>query len=197
MSLQKLKVGVLASGRGSNFQSILSAIDRGEVNAEVVTVISNKKRAGVFTIAESYGIKKYYIPSKNILKIVGTLKSHAVGLVVLAGYMKIIPPIFLDEFPDRVINIHPSLLPSFPGLNAQQQAFDYGVRVSGCTVHFVDKGVDTGPIIAQRAVPRYSSDDVNDLSMRILEQEHKLLPEVIDMIACGKIIKDGRKITIK
>lgn len=203
--MSKINLGVLVSGTGTNLQAIIHAIDDGWLNANVNVVVSN--RSNVLALDRARGSN---IPTK-VLKykknsmtreeydaaLATVLKSSGVEWVVLAGFMRILTPTFLNEFPMRVINIHPSLLPSFPGVDAQQQALNYGVRVTGCTVHFVDEGMDTGPIIAQSVVSIHRNDTRDVLAKRILEREHLLLPTVLNWIADGKInIDDKGKVCV-
>jgi len=171
------KIGILLSGRGSNFLSIYNNLDP---NGKIVVVISDKKDAEGLQKARELGIETVHIKHKHEKNIIEALKKHNVDLVVLAGYMKIISSTFCASFPEKIINIHPSLLPSFPGLHAQKQAFEYGVKYSGVTVHYVDEGMDTGKIIAQIVVPRYEKDTLEEFEARILEQEHKLYPRVVN-----------------
>ncbi len=199
MSDPPLRLGVLASGRGSNFASILDAIDAGECPAEVVILVSDRPEAQALARARAHAIPTAVVepadyPDRETydLEVVERLRAAGVQLVVLAGYMRIVTPAFLAAFPGRVVNIHPALLPAFPGLHAQRQALEYGVKVSGCTVHFVDEGVDTGPIILQRAVEVRDDDTEESLSARILEQEHQLYPEAIRRIARGEVPLGGR-----
>jgi len=195
MSSVPLRLGVLASGSGTNLQSILDACAAKTINAEVALVISNKRTAGALVKASSVGVDsqvishKAYTTRKSFEEaLVQSFRLRNIQLVVLAGFMRLLTSHFLNAFRNRVINIHPSLLPAFPGVNAQQQAFDYGVKFSGCTVHFVDEGMDTGPIIAQAVVPVLDTDDVETLQKRILVEEHKLLPQVIQWIADEQIM---------
>lgn len=197
----QLKIGVLASGRGSNLQAILDATLDGRLPAEVAVVISDDPQAYALKRARTHGIPAHSVelagkPSKQAYEeeIVRILREHGVGLVCLAGYMRIVSPVMLRAFPNRMINIHPSLLPSFPGLHAQRQALDYGVRFSGCTVHFVDEGVDSGPIIIQAVVPVLQDDTEDTLSARILEQEHRIYVEAVRLYALGKLTIKGRKV---
>ncbi|MBU4532084.1 MAG: phosphoribosylglycinamide formyltransferase [Eubacteriales bacterium] len=197
----QLKIGVLASGRGSNLQAILDATLDGRLPAEVAVVISDDPQAYALERARTHGIPLHSVelagkPSKQAYEeeIVRILREHGVGLVCLAGYMRIVSPVMLRAFPNRMINIHPSLLPSFPGLHAQRQALDYGVRFSGCTVHFVDEGVDSGPIIIQAVVPVLQDDTEDTLSARILEQEHRIYVEAVRLYALGKLTIKGRKV---
>lgn len=189
-----LNLGVLVSGSGSNLQAILDAIAEGRLDARVRVVISNK--AGVLALDRA---ARANVPTKVLLHrefpdresfdaaLVEVLREAGVDLVVLAGFMRLVTPRFLDAFPGRIINIHPSLLPAFPGIDSQKQAFDYGVKITGCTVHFVDRGTDTGPIIAQAAVPVLDGDDAETLRLRILEQEHRLLVSAIGWFAEGRV----------
>jgi len=187
-----LNIGVLISGRGSNLQAIIDACEARDVPARVSLVISNK--------ADAYGLeraKKHNIPTAVLTsesEIVRELEKHDVGLVCLAGYMKIVGEALLKKYFGKIINIHPSLLPAFPGLHGQKQAFDYGVKFSGVTVHFVDEGCDTGPIILQDIVPVLDSDTEETLSARILEQEHKLYPLAVKLFAQGKLRIEGRRV---
>ena len=180
------KFVVLASGRGSNFKAILDEIQRGNINGEIVAVISDHFDAKALTIAREAEIEAIYGNPKSgeynewLLNVV---KSYAPDYILLAGYMRIVPSEFVAAFPDRIINIHPALLPSFKGLHGQRQALEYGVKITGCTVHYVDAGMDTGRIIAQRAVEVMDSDSEETLSERILEQEHLLYPAVVKMLA--------------
>ena len=203
-----VNLGILISGRGSNMNAILAAIKSGRIkNAKPCVVISNKPDAAGLKIAS----EKYDMPTKVILpnglkswdydqRVVAVLQEYGVtpqsGLVCLAGFMRIISPEFVRLYKMRILNIHPALLPSFPGLRAQKQALDYGVKVSGCSVHFVDEGVDSGPVILQKAVPVMDSDDEETLSARILEQEHQLYPEAVRLFAEGRIKVQGRRVLV-
>ena len=199
-----INLGILISGRGSNMAAILSEIKAGRIrNVKPCVVISNKPDAGGLQIArEEFGVSTEVILAEGLKgwiydqKVVAMLKQYDVvpesGLVCLAGFMRIISPEFVKAFQMRILNIHPALLPSFPGLHAQKQAIDYGVKVTGCTVHFVDEGTDTGPIILQSPVPILDGDSEESLSARILEQEHLLYPQAIRLIAEGKIKINGR-----
>lgn len=200
---RKLRLGVLGSGKGSNFAAIAQACIYSKIQAEVAIVISDVPNAGILSLAREFKIPGMYIaPGQFKTKLdekaeqlyISTLKQHGVELVVLAGFMRILKKNFLDAFPMRVINIHPSLLPSFPGLNAWEQALNYGVKVTGCTVHFVDHGVDTGPIIAQETVRVLDDDTPESLHVRIQTKEHEIYPRVIDMIAKGLIRVEGRRV---
>lgn len=197
----KLALGVLASGRGSNLQAIMDACDNGELPAEVKVVISDQPDAFALERARQRGIPAHFVnikdyPDKAAYEqaVVELLQGQGVQLVCLAGYMRLVGPTMLQAYPQRIMNIHPSLLPSFPGLKAHQQALDYGVKLSGCTVHFVDEGMDTGPIILQAAVPVMDDDDEDSLSARILEHEHRLYPQAIKLFAQGKLLVRGRKV---
>ncbi|MEE0776263.1 MAG: phosphoribosylglycinamide formyltransferase [Bacillota bacterium] len=177
---------VLASGRGSNFQAILEEVQKGNINGEIVAVISDNHNANALEIAREAGIEAVYGNAKSDEYkdwLLGTVQSYAPDYVLLAGYMRIVPPEFVSMFPQRIINIHPALLPSFPGLHGQRQALEYGVKITGCTVHYVDEGMDTGKIIAQKAVPVLEDDTEDTLSARILVEEHKLYPAVVKMLA--------------
>jgi len=199
----KLRIGVLASGGGTNLQSIIDGCQSGRINGEIVTVLSNNPDAGALQRAAKAEIAHQCINHREFdsrdnfdSAVVSALIEAKVELVVLAGFMRIIGQRFLDAFPGRIMNIHPALLPAFPGLHVQQKALDYGARFSGCTVHFVDGGVDTGPIIIQAVVPVLDNDDEDSLSARILEQEHKIYPQAIQWFAEGAICIDGRRVII-
>lgn len=197
-------LGILLSGRGSNFEAIANNINAGRIPAaRIAVVISNKADAGGIEIARRLGITALVIPSKGKPReehdheVVAALKEHNVDLVCLAGYMRLLSPWFVQQFPHRILNIHPSLLPSFPGLEAQQQAFAYGVKVSGCTVHFVDEELDHGAIIVQEAVPVLDGDNEQSLAARILEQEHIAYSEAINIVLEGKFEVVGRRLVRK
>ena len=202
--MEKLILGVLASGRGSNFQAILDAIDAGTLNATVKLLIVDNAEAPAIERARKKSIEYLHIDRRRFstrddffVKIADEFRSRRVELVILAGFMRIVGKPLIEAFPSRIMNIHPALLPSFPGLHGQSQATDYGVRISGCTVHFVDEGMDTGPIIIQAAVA-VSPDDTEDaLSKRILELEHKIYPEAIRLYAEGRLKLIGRKVLIE
>lgn len=198
-----MNLGVLISGRGSNLQAIIDACESGKIPAKVAVVVSNDPGAGGLERAKKHDIPAVVIDNRQFkdkntyeLEIVKTLKSKKVDLVCLAGYMRIVGPVLLEHFLGKMINIHPALLPSFPGLHAQKQALDHGVKVSGVTVHFVDEGCDTGPIIIQSAVPVLDNDTEETLSARILEQEHKIYPQAIKLIAEDKLKIEGRRVKI-
>ena len=199
MSLEKFKLAVLVSGRGSNLQAIIDSIEQDAPDIQLSIVISNVKDAPALKRAEKHGIETVFIdPAASLDRkafdkaVIDKLKERSVDLICLAGYMRILGREFIQTFANRIINIHPSLLPAFPGLDAQKQAIDYGVKFSGCTVHFVDEGIDSGPIIMQTAVPVFDYDDEESLTQRILEQEHILYPKAIKLIAGKKIILGGR-----
>jgi len=194
-----LVLGVLASGRGSNLQALIDAIEAGRLPARIAVVLSNKKEAQALERARKHSINGIFIDPKNYESreaydeaIYRDLKDHRVGLLVLAGYMRLLTPSLVAPFRGRIINIHPSLLPAFPGLNAQRQALAYGVKISGCTVHFVDEQMDHGPIIAQAAVPALQDDTELTLTDRILVEEHRLLVDVVQRFAEGRLAIRGR-----
>ncbi|HYM75494.1 MAG TPA: phosphoribosylglycinamide formyltransferase [Candidatus Dormibacteraeota bacterium] len=197
-------LGILLSGRGSNFVAIADSIDAGRIpDARIAVVISNKADAPGIATARARGLTVLVIPSKGKAReehdreVVAALKQHGVELVCLAGYMRLLSPWFVQQFPHRILNIHPSLLPAFPGLEAQEQAFAYGVKVSGCTVHFVDEELDHGAIIVQKTVPVLDSDDEHALAARILEQEHVAYSEAIKIVLGGKFDIAGRRFKSK
>jgi len=194
-------IGILLSGRGSNFVAIAESIEAGRIkNARISVVISNKPDALGIEVARQRGLEAIVIPSKGRVReehdaeVVAALKEHYVDLVCLAGYMRLLSPEFVRAFPNRILNIHPSLLPAFPGLDAQKQAFDYGVKISGCTVHFVDEALDHGAIIVQRTVPVLDTDDDHSLAERILEQEHMAYSEAIDLVLNHDLGIQGRRV---
>ena len=191
---KKVRLGILLSGRGSNFLAIAESIRAGRLpSVEIAIVISNVAEAPGIAAAAQLGLPNSVLISKGRKRaehdadVAALLKAHGVDLICLAGYMRLLSPEFVAAFPHRILNIHPSLLPAFPGLDAQEQAFNYGVKVAGCTVHFVDAGTDTGPIIAQRAVPVLPGDDFDSLRARILIEEHALLLQVLGWIAEGRV----------
>ncbi|MEW6065684.1 MAG: phosphoribosylglycinamide formyltransferase [Bacillota bacterium] len=199
----KLRVGVLASGRGSNLQSIMDQCRQGLIPAEVAVVISDKPGAYALERAKTAGIPACLVDLKAFESkgdyeraVVKILQDHGVQLVCLAGYMRLVGEPLLKAFPNRIMNIHPALLPSFPGLHGQRDALAYGVKISGCTVHLVDEGMDTGPIILQAAVPVLDDDTEETLAARILEQEHRLYPEAVKLYAQGRLRVQGRKVFI-
>ncbi len=187
-AMKNRKIAILLSGRGSNFVAIHEAIRRGDLKAEICCVISNVADAAGLSRAREFGLEAVCLPSRGVERgeydrqLLAVLKPYAPALVCLAGFMRILTEVFLAEYAGRVINIHPALLPSFPGLHAQRQALEYGVKISGCTVHYVDRGVDTGPIIMQRAVEVLENDTEESLSARILLQEHDLYWRAIDHV---------------
>jgi phosphoribosylglycinamide formyltransferase-1 len=189
-----ITLGVLVSGSGTNLQAILDAVRARTLDARVAVVVSNVAGAGALDRARAAGVETVVIEHQRYADrrafdaaVVETLKSRGVELVVLAGFMRLVTEVLLDAFPMRIVNVHPALLPAFPGVQAQKQALAYGVRVAGCTVHFVDRGTDTGPIVAQAVVPVIEGDDEARLSARILAKEHELLPRVLQWIAEGRI----------
>jgi phosphoribosylglycinamide formyltransferase-1 len=195
-----VRIGVLISGRGSNLQSIIDAVSRGELAATVAVVLSNRPDAAGLQRARDAGIEAHCLeprdyPDRSAYDeaLVGALRSHQVTLVCLAGFMRLVGPSLLDAFPERILNIHPSLLPSFPGLDAQRQALEHGVRVTGATVHLVTSELDGGPIVMQAAVPVRSADTVETLSARILVEEHRLYPQAIRLVLAGGWLVQGRR----
>jgi phosphoribosylglycinamide formyltransferase-1 len=200
----KKKLGILLSGRGSNFVAIADSVVAGRIpNAEIALVISNRAEAPGIDIARGRKLEARVIPSKGKTReqhdaeVIAALRERQVDLICLAGYMRLLSPEFIRAFPHRILNIHPSLLPAFPGLDAQQQAFDYGVKVSGCTVHFVDEHLDHGAIIVQKMVAVLETDDANTLANRILEQEHKAYSEAINIVLSGNYEVVGRRVVVK
>jgi len=197
------KLGILLSGRGSNFEAIADSVKAGRLQAEIAIVISNRADAAGLESARRRGLNAQLIPSKGRVRedhdgeVVAALKDANVDLVCLAGYMRLLSPEFVRAFPNRILNIHPSLLPAFPGLDAQKQALDYGARVSGCTVHIVDEHLDHGPIIVQKTVPVLENDDEHALSARILEQEHVAYTEAIRLMLSGEMAVEGRRVVRK
>jgi phosphoribosylglycinamide formyltransferase-1 len=206
-----IRLGVLASGGGTNLQAILDACAARRIAAEVAVVISNVPGAGALERARRARVPTEVLPSKGVadreaydLRLVEALRAHRVELVCLAGYMRLVTPAFLRAFGPtpatrgcpRVVNVHPGLLPSFPGLHAQRQCLQYGARFAGCSVHFVDEGTDTGPIIVQAIVPVLPADTEETLAKRILEQEHRLYPQAIHWFAEGRLAVDGRRVTV-
>lgn len=203
-SQKKIRLAVLASGSGTNLQSIIDQCQKGLLDAEIAIVISNNPEAGALGRAEQAGINNICINHREFdsreefdRAVVATLQETETELVVLAGFMRIISEVFLQAFPQRIINIHPALLPAFPGLHVQKKAIEYGAKFSGCTVHLVDGGVDTGPIIAQAVVPIFTVDSENTLAARILEQEHKIYPQVIQWFAEERVVIKNRQVQIK
>jgi phosphoribosylglycinamide formyltransferase-1 len=195
------KLGILLSGRGSNFEAIADSIKAGKLQAEIAIVISNRADAPGLESAKRRGLKAVLIPSKGRVReehdadVIMALRHMQVDVICLAGYMRLLSPEFIRAFPNRILNIHPSLSPAFPGMDAQKQALEYGVKVTGCTVHFVDEHLDHGAIILQRTVPVLDRDDVHSLSARILEQEHAAYSEAIELILSGEVEVIGRIVT--
>ena len=199
-----INIAVFISGRGSNFLALLKNIEKGVLkNCQIAVLFSNNPNAKGLEYAAEAGIKTIVIPSKNRSdrveydkEIINALSEYNIDLICLAGYMRIVTEELVEAYKNKIINIHPALLPSFPGLHAQKQALDYGVKVSGCTVHFVDGGMDTGPIILQKTVPVYDNDTEDTLSARILEQEHTAYSEAVALYAAGRLKVSGRKVEI-
>jgi phosphoribosylglycinamide formyltransferase-1 len=194
-------LGILLSGRGSNFEAIANNVAAGKIpGARIAIVISNKPAAGGLEVARRMGLEAEVFPSKgkpreeHDREVVAALQQHNVDLICLAGYMRLLSPWFVQQFPRRILNIHPSLLPAFPGLEAQEQAFAYGVKVTGCTVHFVDEELDHGAIIVQKAIPVLDTDDEHTLAARILEQEHVAYSEAINIVLAGSYEIVGRRL---
>jgi phosphoribosylglycinamide formyltransferase 1 len=204
MTRERLRVGVLASGRGSNLQALLDASARPDYPAEVVVVISDRERAGALDRARADGVEALFVNPKDFsdresfdLALVRELTARRVGLVCHAGFMRILSVPYVRAFAGRAMNIHPSLLPAFPGLHAQRQALEHGAKVAGATVHFVDEGVDTGPIVLQASVPVQPDDTEESLSARILAEEHRLYPEAVRLFAEGRLEVVGRRVIIR
>ncbi len=205
---REVRLGILASGRGSNLQAVIDAIEGGSLSARVAVVISNKRDAQALERARRHGAPNVFVDPKPFAgrpdgredydhALLAVLHKHDVELVLLAGYMKIVTPVLINAYPDRMMNIHPSLLPSFPGLDVQQKALDWGVKVAGCTVHFVTDKVDEGPIIMQAAVPVLDGDTADTLSARILAQEHRIYPRAVQLFAEGRLTVEGRRVRIR
>jgi phosphoribosylglycinamide formyltransferase-1 len=199
-----INIGVLASGRGTNLQAIIEAIEEGKIEGRISIVISDNQDAFALKRAEQHNIETQYINFRKFKdredydkEIIKFLKEKKVELVVLAGYMRILTPYFIKVYKNKIMNIHPALLPSFPGLHAQKQAVEHGVKVSGCTVHFVDEGVDLGPIILQKAVEVKDDDTEESLAERILKEEHQIYPRAIQLFCQGRLVIKGRKVFIK
>jgi len=194
------RIGILLSGRGSNFEAIARQIDEGKLSAEIAVVVSNLESAPGLRRARERGLNVFFASSKGLSReafdrqVIQILEETRVDLVCLAGFMRLLSPSFIQAFRNRVLNIHPSLLPAFPGLDAQRQALEYGVKVSGCTVHFVDEGLDSGPIVLQAVVPVLDGDTEESLSSRILEQEHQIYPKAIQYVLDGQIRMNGRRV---
>jgi len=199
-----INIGVLVSGRGTNLQAIIEAIEEGKIEGKIKIVISDNLDAYALKRAEQHNIETQYINHKEFKNredynkmIVETLENKEVELVVLAGYMRILSSYFIKTYQNKIINVHPALLPSFPGLRAQKQAVEYGVKISGCTVHFVDEGMDSGPIILQSAVEVSEDDTEESLAERILKEEHQIYAQAIQLFSQGRLIIKGRKVFIK
>ncbi len=196
------RVGILISGRGSNMVALLDAMDAGAIDADPAVVVSNVARAPGLQLAAKRGVPTAVVPRNRRKReehdqaVVDVLKEHNVQVVCLAGYMRLLSPVMVHEFPNRIFNIHPSLLPAFPGLHAQQQALDYGVKVAGCTVHLVDEICDHGPIVLQAQVLVLEDDTEETLSARILEQEHRIYPEAVSLYFAGRLTPAGRRVRI-
>ena len=195
------RIGVLLSGRGSNFEALADSVVAGRIpNAQIAMVISNRPDALGLEKAEARGIPARTIPSKGLQRevydrqVVSVLQEYQVDLICLAGYMRLLSPYFVAAFPQKILNIHPSLLPSFPGLESQKQALDHGVKFAGCTVHFVDENLDAGPIILQAVVPVLDADDEHALSQRILKEEHRIYSEAVKLVLEGKYRIEGRRV---
>jgi len=200
---RRVRLGVLASGRGSNLQAILDAAAGGGLDAEVRVVVSDVPGAYALERARTSGVPAAVVDPRGLggkaayeRRIAAVLAEHGVELVALAGYMRIVGPTLLEAFPGRILNIHPSLLPAFPGLHVQRKAIEHGARFSGCTVHFVDAGVDTGPIVIQAVVPVLDGDHEDDLAARILRQEHRIFPRAIQLYAEGRLRVEGRRVVV-
>lgn len=200
----RLKLAVLASGRGSNFDAIYEAIQEGCLDADIRVLVSDKAQSLALQKARERQIPAYFVDpgayssrSEYETELVNLLRQHQAEVVALAGYMRLVGRVMLEEYHHRIVNIHPALLPAFPGLHAQRQALEYGVKFSGCTVHLVDEGMDTGPIIMQKAVPVYDDDDEDRLSARILEQEHQIYWQSLQLMAEGKLYVEGRRVFVK
>ena len=194
------RLGILLSGRGSNFEAIAEQVASGELDATIAVVISNRPEARGLELARGRNLNVVCLPSKGLDRevydqaVIAELRRNQVDLICLAGYMRLLSAKFTREFPNAILNIHPSLLPAFPGLDAQRQALEHGVRISGCTVHFVDEDLDAGPIVIQAAVPVLDDDTVDTLSTRILAEEHRIYPEAIRMVLAGNYRIEGRRV---
>lgn len=198
----EFRLGVLVSGRGTNLQAIIDWIEKETPNTKIALVISNKENVPALERCKRHGIQSIYLNPKSFENkvdfdkaMISCLKESSIDLICLGGFMRILSAEFIHAFPKKIINVHPSLLPAFPGLHAQKQALEYGVKLAGCTVHFVDEGVDTGPIICQASVPVFDDDTEETLSNRILIEEHKLYPKAIQSIMNNQIVICGRKTT--
>lgn len=204
MAAAPVSIAVLVSGNGSNFQAIVDAIESGRIkNARIACLVSNKADAFALERAKKHAITTFVLDHKAYANrqaydsaLVELLQQQGVQLVILAGFMRLLSPVMIDAFPNAIMNIHPALLPSFPGLDAQQQAFDYGARYTGCTVHFVDKGTDTGPVILQAVVPILDGDTIDTLTQRIHGEEHRTYVEAVRLFCEGRLHVEGRKVRI-
>lgn len=204
MNEHSVAIGVLVSGNGSNFQAIVDAIEAGRIpQGRIACLISNKADAYALERARNHNIPSFVLNHKDYSDraaydraMVALLREHGVQLVVLAGFMRLLSPVMVESFPNAIMNIHPALLPAFPGLDAQKQALEYGVRYTGCTVHFVDVGTDTGPVIVQAVVPILADDTVDSLSQRIHGEEHRIYPEAVRLFCAGRLTVDGRRVRI-
>jgi phosphoribosylglycinamide formyltransferase 1 len=197
----RVPIAILISGRGTNMTALLRAVAEGRLHADVRLVLSNRADAAGLPVAASLGVPTTVLNHRDFptreafdAALAAALESRGVQVVALAGFMRVLTPVFLDRFPKRVVNIHPALLPSFPGIHAQRQALEYGAKVTGCTVHFVDAGTDTGEIIAQRAVEVRDADDEDSLAARILEVENRLYPEALEAVLRGRLRLSGRRV---
>jgi len=196
------RLGILLSGRGSNFEAIARNVAEGRIDARIAVVISNRPEAKGLETARALGLNAVCIPSKGMEReaydrlVVAELRNQAVELVCLAGFMRLLSAYFIREFPLRILNIHPALLPAFPGLDAQHQALEHGVKITGCTVHFVDENLDSGPIIVQASVPVLDDDTVDTLSARILKEEHRIYSEAINIVLSGNFRIEGRRVLL-
>jgi phosphoribosylglycinamide formyltransferase 1 len=203
-----VRLGVLLSGRGSNLQAVIDAIEAGTLSATIAVVISNKRDAAGIERARKHGVPDVFLDAKPFAgqpdsreaydrALLDLLRKHEAELVLLAGYMKIVTPVLVKAYEHRMMNIHPSLLPSFPGLEVQKKAIDHGCKIAGCTVHFVTEGVDEGPIIIQAAVPIHETDTPETLAARILEQEHRIYPRAVQLYAEGRLRVEGRRVVVR
>ncbi|WP_447599026.1 phosphoribosylglycinamide formyltransferase [Nitrospira sp. Nam80] len=203
-----VRLGVLLSGRGSNLQAVIDAVEAGTLSATIAVVISNKRDAAGLERARKHGVPDVFLDPKPFAgqpdsrdaydrALLDLLRKHEVELVLLAGYMKIVTPVLVKAYEHRMMNIHPSLLPSFPGLEVQKKAIDHGCKIAGCTVHFVTEGVDEGPIIIQAAVPIHETDTAEILAARILEQEHRIYPRAVQLYAEGRLRVEGRRVVVR
>jgi phosphoribosylglycinamide formyltransferase 1 len=202
--MKKKVVSFLVSGRGSNFKAITEKISAGKINAVPGILISNNKDAKALNIAHDLGMKSFFVDPASFTsrkdhekEMIKLLKKYNTDLVVTAGYMRVLTPYFVKEYRNKIMNIHPALLPSFPGTGAQKQAFDKGVKITGCTTHFIDEGTDTGPIIMQTAVPVLENDTIETLSARILKEEHIIFPESVRLFCSDRLKIQGKKVIIK